>query len=75
MLPWPREPELEINEGGYQEIDVVPMGGLISERLPITLADSTLSVGKSVLIEYLNGSFSIDYIQIELSVLGFIVNE
>lgn len=75
MLPWPREPELEINEGGYQEIDVVPMGGLISKRLPITLADSTLSVGKSVLIEYLNGSFGIDYIQIELSVLGFIVNE
>lgn len=75
MLPWPHEPELEINEGGYLEIDMVPMGGLISKRLPITLADSTLSVGKSALIEYLNGSLNIDYIQIDVSVLGFIVNE
>lgn len=61
----------------YLGIDVMPMGGggLRSERLPVTLADSTLSAGKSALIDYLNASWNIDYIQIEISMLGFIANE
>lgn len=71
---------MEIDEGGHLRIDMVPIGGVGGSLQPkgclLTLADSMFYfLANSVLIEYLNASLDRDYIQIELSGPGFIVNE